>query len=447
MTEQISMEIGHLRTLAAQAELRPMPPPQQLNQTYLRSEGLALAHPFEDGLLVVRRAGGKAFDALCERLAESSPAMARGAVFADVRTELFSVLRELQGREPASVNADDAKALHARFEAWFAERAAARRVLVPCVISPWAAQRFVVGPVTFVFADEAAQSDIYPQPDDVIGRMEFDKLLGLMKTNKADWLARVSVDGCDRKRSEEIGDLAVDLALTALQLVIPLAFGSRTMGRLDARRGAIERRTLSEAHGYYNADWSRMDAGTSIGTGTLAEFLRQSASVIVAVGRLVSAFASGQYRLPILERAWCDAAYWLHEALAEPIDAIAIAKLETALEVLLRSENSAGSLRRVKSLLAAFYGLGPDDPIVPEAETTAKQFAKRFVGERSQVLHGTWSTLNSRLAMSRSGLEEFVMAVIRRAAVELEAYSAEVLPDSVDSFLDWVRLKPPANAE
>jgi hypothetical protein len=295
MTEEVSGEIGHLRTLAAQAELRPMPPPHQLNQTYMRSEGLALARPIEEGLLVVRPAGGKAFDALCERLAERSPAMARGAVFAEVRTELFGVLRELLGREPASINADDAKALHARFEAWFEERAATRRVFVPCVISPWAAQRFVVGPVTFVFAEEAARSDLYPPPDEVISRRGFDELLDLMRKTKADWLACVAVEGCDHKRSEEVGDLAVDLALTGLQLVIPLAFGSRTMGRLDARRGAIERRTLSEAHGYYNAGWSRMDAGTSIGTGTLDEMLRQSASVLVAADvilRVVEADAS-----------------------------------------------------------------------------------------------------------------------------------------------------------
>jgi len=94
------------------------------------------------------------------------------------------------------------------------------------------------------------------------------------------------------------------------------------MERLDARRGAIERRTLSETNGYFNAGWSRMNAGISIGTGTLAEMLRQSAPVISAVGRIVSAYASGQYRFPNLERAWCDGAYWLHEALAEPIDAI-----------------------------------------------------------------------------------------------------------------------------
>lgn len=268
-----------------------------------------------------------------------------------------------------------------------------------------------------------------------------------MRSTKADWLACVAVECCDRKRSEEIGDLTADLALTGLQLVIPLAFGSRTLGRLDARRGAMERRTLSETNGYFNAGCSRMNACISVGTGTLAEMLRQSAPVISAVGRIVSAFASGQYRFPNLERAWCDAAYWLHEALAEPIDAIAIAKLETALEILLRSENASGSERRVVSLLEAFYGLRPNDPIIPEAETTAKQFAKRIVSERSRVLHGTWSTLNPRIAMSRAGLEEFVIGVIRRAAIELDAYTVEALPDNVDSFLDWVKNKPLTNAQ
>jgi hypothetical protein len=90
-------------------------------------------------------------------------------------------------------------------------------------------------------------------------------------------------------------------------------------------------------------------------------------------------------------------AYWFHEALAEPIDSIAIAKLETALEVLLRSESSKGSTSRVLTILYCFFGLQPDDPVAPNASLTAKQFAANLVRDRSRILHGTWSTLNARL--------------------------------------------------
>ena len=85
----------------------------------------------------------------------------------------------------------------------------------------------------------------------------------------------------------------------------------------------------------------------------------------------MQSFASGVYRKPNLERAWCDAAYWLREALAEPMDSIAMAKLETALEVLLRSESSKGSTRRLLTILRYFFGLKPDDPILNGSAVTA----------------------------------------------------------------------------
>lgn len=160
----------------------------------------------------------------------------------------------------------------------------------------------------------------------------------------------------------------------------------------------------------------------------------------MAVGSLVRSFATGQHRLPRLERAWCDAAYWLHEALAENIDAIAVVKLETALEVLMRAGSTSGSQARLEAILAAFYGLSPGDPITSESAMTAKQFAKGIISDRSQVLHGTLSTLHSRLAMSRSGVEGFVIEVVRRVARELEGYAnSSASRDDLNTFLTWVR--------
>ncbi len=330
--------------------------------------------------------------------------------------------------------------LYEHFDGWFGQLATPRRVFVPCLISPWAAPRFCVGPAAFVFIDEVAQSEFYPPAEKYLNRNGFDSLLGLMRDNRANWLACVSVEGCEHQRAEEIGALAADLAIVALQLAAPLSYGTRTMGRLDARRGATERRTLSEARGYYNAGWSRIEPGLSIGTGTLADILQKTAPTIAAVGGRVTSFASGQFRLPNLERAWCDAAYWLHEALAEPTDAIAIAKLETALEVLLRAESASGSQTRLHAILATFYGVNPSDALASGTTTTAKQFVSSLVRDRSRVLHGTWSTLNSRLALNRSGMEEFVIAVIRRAVLELETYANAAAPqDDIDAFLAWVR--------
>jgi len=375
--------------------------------------------------------------------------MERGTTFSNFETELFDFLATTYvGRDPASISAAEVSALHDHFAAWFAKLAGPRRIFVPCVISPWSAPRFSVGVAVFIFIEEAAQSGFYPRDDpaDILSRDGFDRMLQLMRNAHANWLACVPIEGCEHQRAEEIGALAVDLAIVALQLAAP-PLDTRTMCRLDTRRGAAEKRTLSEAHGYYNAGWTKMEPGLSIGTGTLADFLQKIEPLITAVGSCVRSFTTGCFRFPNLERAWCDAAYWLHDALVEPLDSIAVAKLETALEVLLHAESPAGSQTRMLTILETFYGLKPDAPITKGTTTTTKQFARSVVRDRSRILHGTWSTLNSRLAFNRNGLENFVTTVIRRAALELEDYALTASPeDNIDDFLAWAKRREAGRA-
>ena len=177
----------------------------------------------------------------------------------------------------------------------------------------------------------------------------------------------------------------------------------------------------------------------TIGRGTLPDILQKAAPIFTAVGNVVCSFASGSFRLPVLERAWCDAAYWLHQALAESIDTVAIAELETALEVLLRAESSRGSEQRMLEILNALFDLGPDDPIAPGSPLSGRQFARNVVHGRSRILHGTWSTLNAR-GIDRAGMEGFAATVVRTAVIELEAYAHSAGPaDDIDEFLGWVR--------
>jgi hypothetical protein len=68
------------------------------------------------------------------------------------------------------------------------------------------------------------------------------------------------VEGCEQQRAEEIGELAVDLAIVALQLAAP-KLDTRSMCRLDSRRGSVEKRIISEANGYYNGSWTRKEPG------------------------------------------------------------------------------------------------------------------------------------------------------------------------------------------
>ncbi len=437
MPKSLTQEIDLLRTLASHLERRPLLF-EKITQELLRREGLGHVREKRDGVIAIRAPGHLAFPKLVDCLIDRLPGMARGTIYTDVQTELFNFIENYVGREASTVGNEDAKNLIAHFGRWFSDKALSRRVFVPCVISRTVASRFEIGPIAFEFIDRIAASDFYPRGDESVtfDQRGFDDLLRWMRERDADWLARVSVDGCEQKRAEEVAELAVDLAIVGLQLSAPY-LDTRTMTRLDARRGTSQKRTLSEANGYHSVGWTRKEPGMAIGQGTLPDILQKAAPVFAAVGNVVSSFASGSYRLPSLEQAWCDASCWFHQALGESIDTIAIAKLETSLEILLRAQSSKGSERRILELLNAFFDVSKNDPIALGSLTTAREFARNVVRDRSRILHGTWSTLNAR-GIDREGMTGFVTTVLRIAVVELEAYIRSERPqDDIDNFLKW----------
>jgi hypothetical protein len=172
---------------------------------------------------------------------------------------------------------------------------------------------------------------------------------------------------------------------------------------------------LSLSGNGYEGGGSNTGPGASIGKGLLAKIVANEKALIVAVGNRVRAFATGSFDMPVLERAWCDAAYWLHQGLAEPLSAIAIVKLETAFEVLFCAKSRRGSERRILEAIDTFYGLQPHDRINAGSETTCKDFAKRFVDHRSRILHGTSSTLNSNLRTSEAPWKSSRCPLFKRA--------------------------------
>ncbi|PWB90051.1 hypothetical protein C5688_12035 [Methylocystis sp. MitZ-2018] len=439
MGESMAQEVGLLRKLAEHLERRP-PPLKRLTQALLRMQGLGHVHETAGGMTAIRMPGQYAFTELTNCLLDRLPAMERGAIYADVQTELFDFIESYVGREPSTIGNQEAEALVAHFANWFAGKSQSRRVFVPCIISRIPASRFEIGPVTFEFIDNIPNGDFYPHGGEspTWTWRAMDDLIHWMREGQADWLARVAVDGCERGRAEEIGELAVDLAIVSLQLSAPY-HDTRTMARLDARRGTTKKRTLSEANGSYRGSWTIKEPGMVIGAGALTAILQERAPIFAAVGNVVRSFASGSFRLPGLERAWCDAAYWLHQALAESIDSIAIAKLETALEVLLRVESSKGSTKRMLEVLDAFFNLEPDDPVVKGSLLSAQQFARNVVRDRSRILHGTWSTLNAR-GIDRAGMEGFAITVIGEAALHIEEYAHSTgAADDINEFLGWVK--------
>jgi hypothetical protein len=438
--KSLAREIGALRLLAANLEKRPLPA-EELTPRLLLREGLGRVWERADGIIMaIRMPAHRSVTELTNCLLDRLPNMERGVAYSDIQTELLHLIETYLGRDASTIGSDDAEALIGHFEKWFADKAFSWRVFVPCVISPTRAPRFEIGPIKFEFIDRLPTSDFFQRggKSTTEDRYGIDKLLEWMREGAADWLACVAVEGCERTRAEETAELAVDLTIVALQLAAP-SLDTRSMTRLDARRGTRRKRTLSETNGELWTGWTRKEPGIAIGAGTLPDILQKAAPLFTAVGNMVRSFTSGTFRLPMLEQAWCDAAYWLHEALAERIDAIAIAKLETALEVLLRAENNSGSNQRLLTILNAFFDLQPEDPVFRGAEISARQFARNVNRDRSRILHGTWSTLSTR-GLDREGMEGFVITVLRRAVVELEAYAhSPGSVDDTDQFLRWMQ--------
>jgi hypothetical protein len=434
-------ELGLLRRIAENLVTRPLPA-GDVTDAVLRAHGLVRARRASNALIGVLQPGAEAFSALCESLIQKSPQIERGTAFAKYEAELFSAVLEFLGRDGASITSADLCAVEQRLTEWFSSIAADRTVFLPCTISPGSSPSFSVGPVSFIHLDHVRTSEHYPAPgpERELPLTGFDNFLAEMKKERAHWLAIVSVKDCDHERAEEVGALAVDLAIVAFQLAAP-NFGTRNMSRLATRRGTPEKLSLSLSGGHYSPGWSRVEPGLSIGEGLLADIVGTMAHLVIAVGNCIRSYTEDSYRLPDLERAWCDGAYWLHQGLVEPLDAIAVAKLETAIEVLFRSGSSSRTRKLIQSAMDVVYGLKPNDPIAPPHRLTVQQFADRVVTDRSRVLHGTRSTLHARLGDTRLALERFAGAVLRATAVGLDAYVKSTnAKDDTEALLAWMKV-------
>lgn len=400
----------------------------------------------------VRRDGVAAAIKLARSMAEENPQYHRGARY---RTLAEAILNEsmtkFAGRALESITAADLAALKTAVEEWFSQNVVARCYAVPCSIMPDIsgfahAKPFTIGPVVFRHLTDFVKARNLASPEKrTIDEMNYEGLFQTMKERQATWVAEVEIDGCEETKASEIANLAVDIALVGIQLVVP-SYYSRNMARITGRTlppsvGSVYRvgsQTYSGRH------WH--PPGQGLSGGIFDQILANEVEMIRSVGCRVDAYVRGGSKLPKLEQAWCDAAYWFHEGLAETIDSIAAAKLETAIEVLLGAESSAKSEKRLYEALHAFHGVNEDTPIATDPHTSIKQYVKRIVGPRSRFLHGTWSTLGENAEATRADAEVLSWGLLRLSSLALDRYSASKSPDdSATAFLRWINAEREAS--
>ncbi len=390
--------------------------------------------------------GASAVGALTRALRSSSAVYRRGISHSVFAKAIADQVISLFGASSPTVDDAAVRTFEANIGAWWNGVTGPRRHLIPCTVVPGAAADVVVGPVTFVHASRIVGHPLGLEQDHFLTDLALQNIGRALAERAAAWIAIVEIAGCHPSRSSEIADLSVDVALTALQLIVPLTH-SRDMARLTARTAPPWRGNLTITDTEISPGVENNQPGLGLLAADFGTMVSSGQPVLDAAGRRLAGFVTGKGALDCINQAWCDAAYWFHEGLAEPLDTVAVAKLETAVEVLLRAESSKGSGKRMRQAIEAVTGLAAKDPIAPGSLVTVAEFAKGLVGARSQVLHGTFSTLTAELAPERSSITELAYMLLMTFALQIDAFASSVAAaDDVDALLGWIHAQRAASA-
>ncbi len=411
-------------------------------QNDLHALGMFVGKIGPAGIAGIRVEAAEAVGQLADAIFTGSPYQ-RGTTFAAVTRKLTdTIILHYANQAKPAVDAKAVAFVRKQIDDWFQEQIASHEFYIPCLISPYPAASFSIGPIRF-----AHVQDFVPEAKHVaagVFDLTFGPVFELMQRAAAHWVAIVEVAGCTRDRAQEIANLAVDVALAGLQLCLP---ESKNMSRMTGRAMPVFSQVVSRSDGQLTGGGSNTGPGFAFGPGFLDQRLKDAKPLLDSVGNRVAAYIRGGAGMTGLEQAWPDAAYWYHEGTAEPLDTIAVPKLETAIEILLQAESTSGSKVRVLKAIRAFYGKEPNDVINPESQTTVEQLAKGLVRDRSRILHGTWSTLNHPLHASRPSLTGLARDVLAIYTMELDQYLASASPsDDVEKFLDFVERRQQAVA-
>lgn len=392
--------------------------------------------PLTGEVLGIKKEAAQTFYDFVDSIYSKAPRYQRGTTFDELFNAVFDAVMELFDRPSDNIGNDDLVAVVSSVSDWFDSKVADRRLFIPCDIIPYRAHSFSVGPVIFTHIQD------FKIPDSVKGSWlvedAFKTISNQMKNEGAQWMAVLNVSGCLENRARELADLAIDIALVALQLILAHGYSER-IARMSARKFPQYRTTVSLVEGHVSTSNSNNQPGLGFSGGAFDQQLENCAALIISTGNRVRAYVDGTSTYQKLNQAWNDAAYWFHEGIAEPLDTMAVPKLETSIEVLLHAESTKGSEGRIIKAIKAFYGFNADQIIDNDRQITVRQLAKDLVRDRSRILHGTWPTLGTQLRSSRSTLTSLARSLLIYYTLKLDMYAASASNnDDLESFLGWI---------
>ena len=304
-----------------------------------------------------------------------------------------SIAAVFQSRLTSIPTSDDVTAVEQELKRRFASEVIACARRIPCQIIPEHAAASTVGPVEFYSREDLIKRENHSAAS-LVGGISYGPLLEFMNNQSAYWIGEVTVEGFDNAAGLERANIAIDLALTAVQITIP-PYYSRDMARLTGRTMPSAIGSVTKVGGRAGFGSERRDPGLGFSAVAFERFLSKSSHILASIGNRVRAYLTDDAALPKLDQSWSDAAYWLHEGLAEPLDTVAVTKLETAIEVLLSASSTKSSGPRLEFAFSSFYGLLRESPFPPGSTRKVKDIVKAIVESRSRILHGTLSTLTA----------------------------------------------------
>lgn len=383
----------------------------------------------EDGVTAIKK--------LAQHALKQHPRLKHGSR----RVDLESVIAELVVKRypPSSKTTPDGAGwsdIDAELLEWLDASARQRRHYVPCALVAGHAAAFDVGPVTFVHVEDIAA---HPRglADDAMSEFTREPLLQALGERHATWIAIVEVEGCQPARSTELADLATDVAIGAVQMAMPGDTGKR-MARVTGRtlppwRGSLAVDDLHVTNGMEN-----MEAGHGLDPHTFAIGIAKSAPMLASAGTSIAALVNVTRPFKTLRGAWCDAVFWYHEATSETLTTVSAVKFETAIETMLQTKRRTGSGERMKQAIRLLTGLNPKDVMPGSPDRNVESYAKSLAEARSQVLHGSISTLSDEVGEERRALAWLARMLLTAVAVEFEHFAAENgASDDIESVIAW----------
>lgn len=326
-----------------------------------------------------------------------------------------------------SLGSEHVVAIENAVDRWFEERTAPLQLLIPCAIHPFQVEPFSIGPVTFVHAADLATVGV----TETSGLELMDRMF---RERGGCWIASVTVEA-EQTRQRELAELAVDLALAALHIAMPEQV---VMCRLTGRARHNWSGIWTHTSGWVSGGIDNLEPGRTMSPEFFSASLAQLKPILDEFGTKIASFINVRQPMPRVESAWCDSIYWYLEAIQDDIDATAIAKFEICLENLAEAESLHKSSSRIRTLLRSFLRVSGGQPILEGATLSTADFVSELVTGRSRILHGTSSTLSSRLQLDRREAAEVTRRLLLITGLNmgkfLETHSSQ---DSMGDYGRW----------